>query len=133
MSRNISRGIGFLLAAAFLAAGIPKLTGNIMMVREFTQVGLGQWFRYFTGILEVGGAIGVLFSLTRFWAALVLATVMAGAIIAHLTVLASSPALPVVLLVLALATAWLGRPERTTSREFSAPGFGKSENERRAN
>jgi putative oxidoreductase len=104
--------LGLLLAVAFLAAGIPKLAGNPMMVQEFAKVGLGQWFRYFTGILEVSGAIGVLFPRVRTWAALLLSVVMAGAITAHLTVLASSPALPAVLLVIALTTAWLAEPQR---------------------
>lgn len=77
------------------------------MVREFDQVGLGQWFRYFTGILEVGGGIGVLIPKYSQWAALLLAVVMCGAILAHLTRLHSPPSLPATLLVIALLAAWL--------------------------
>lgn len=80
------------------------------MVQEFDQVGLGQWFRYFTGILEVTGGIGVLIPKYSRWAALLIAVVMCGAIVAHLTVLHSPPTLPAVLLAVALITAWLRKP-----------------------
>ena len=60
----------------------------------FDKVGLGQWFRYFTGLLEVAGGIGLLISRYAFYAAVLLATVTVGAIIAHVTVLGSSPAAP---------------------------------------
>ena len=79
------------------------------MVQEFDQVGLGQWFRYFTGVLEVSGGVGVLIPKYSSWAALLLAMVMCGAIIAHLTVLHSPPSLPATLLVIALIAAWLRR------------------------
>jgi putative oxidoreductase len=44
------------MAALFLFAAFGKLTSRPMMVQEFDIVGLGQWFRYFTGIVEVVGA-----------------------------------------------------------------------------
>ncbi len=90
-------------------AGGVKLLSNPSMIEEFNRVGLGQWFRYFTGILEVTGAVGILVPKFSRWAALLLATVMAGAIIAHLTVLHSTPALPAILFVLAALAAWLRR------------------------
>jgi len=45
-----------------------------------------------------------------FYAAALLALVMVGAIIAHLTVLGSSPAVPVVLLILVTVVAYLRKP-----------------------
>ncbi len=98
-----------LLAFVFLMVGGMKLLSRPIMVHEFDQVGLGQWFRYFTGTLEVTGAVCLLIPKVSRWGALLLAVVMVGAIIAHLTVLHSSPALPIVLLVLAGITAWLRR------------------------
>lgn len=77
------------------------------MVELFDKVGRGQWFRYFTGLLEVAGAIGLLIPRYAFHAAGLLAVVMVGAIIAHLTALGTSPAVPVVLLVLSGTIAWL--------------------------
>jgi putative oxidoreductase len=99
-----------LAALAFLGAGGGKLAGAAAMVELFDKVGLGQWFRYFTGLLEVAGAIGLLISRYAFYAAILLAIVMVGAIIAHLTVLGTSPAAPVVLLVLSGTIARLRKP-----------------------
>ena len=96
-----------LAALAFLGAGGAKLAGAAAMVELFDKVGRGQWFRYFTGILEVAGGIGLLVPRYAFYAAGLLAVVMVCAIIAHLTVLGTSPAAPVVLLVLSGTIAWL--------------------------
>jgi putative oxidoreductase len=49
-----------LQAAALLAAGGAKLAGVPMMIQTFEHVGVGQWFRYVTGSLEVIGAVTVL-------------------------------------------------------------------------
>jgi len=46
-----------LTAAAFLMAGFAKLSGQPMMVDTFDKIGIGQWFRYFTGGIEVASAI----------------------------------------------------------------------------
>jgi len=67
-----------LLALAFLGAGGAKLAGAAAMVEIFNKVGLGQWFRYLTGVLEVAGAIGLLISRYAFYAAILLALVMVG-------------------------------------------------------
>src|ERR1700688_2526421 len=99
-----------LAALAFLGAGGAKLAGAAVMVDVFDKVGLGQWFRYFTGLLEVAAGIGLLISRYAFYAAALLGMVMVGAIIAHLTVLGSSPAAPVMLLVLVGMIAHLRKP-----------------------
>jgi uncharacterized membrane protein YphA (DoxX/SURF4 family) len=96
-----------LLAGMFAMAGLGKLIGRPGMVAEFEVIGLGQWFRYFTGAVEMAGAIGLLIPRFSRMAALGLAVVMAGAIIAHLTVLPSPPTLPGMLLGLLLIVAWL--------------------------
>ena len=75
-----------LFALAFLAAGGAKLAGVPMMVHEFDVVGLGQWFRYFTGIVEVAG--GLLFLIppaTSLGAAMLIATIC-GAMAVHFVV-----------------------------------------------
>ena len=96
-----------LLALAFLGAGGTKLAGVPVMVEMFNKVGLGQWFRYFTGLLEVAGAIGLLIPRYAFYAAVLLAMVMVGAIIAEVAVIGDSPAPPAVLLVLSGIIAYL--------------------------
>ena len=96
-----------LVALAFIAAGGAKLAGVPVMVEMFDKVGLGQWFRYFTGLLEVAGGIGLLMSRYAFYAAVLLAIVMVGAIIAEVAVLGDSPAPAAVLLVLSGIIAYL--------------------------
>jgi putative oxidoreductase len=106
--------LAVLLAVAFAMAGGIKLIGQQGMVREFAQIGFGQWLRYVTGILEVSGAVGVLIPKFRFWAALQIATVMAGATITNLAILhlPGTAMLTGVLLAMALALAWLRRPQK---------------------
>jgi uncharacterized membrane protein YphA (DoxX/SURF4 family) len=101
--------LSVLLAFVFFAVSGAKLLSVPAFVQEFHHIGLGQWFRYLTGALEVIGAVGILVPKFSRWAALLLAVVMIGAIVAHLTVLHSSPALPTALLILAALTAWLRR------------------------
>lgn len=108
-----------LLAIAFTLAGGVKLISAPPMVREFAQIGLGQWLRYFTGILEVSGAIGLLIPRARFWAALQIAVVMVGATFTNIAVLhlPDNARLTAILLAMALLLAWLRRP-RIPSRNL---------------
>jgi uncharacterized membrane protein YphA (DoxX/SURF4 family) len=100
-----------LLALVFLAAGGAKLAGVPMMVQVYDLIGVGQWFRIVTGLVEVGGAVALLIPGYAGLAALWLAGTMVGAVIAHLVVL-PTPAVPaVVLLVLTAALAWLRRDQ----------------------
>ena len=41
----------------FVMAGGSKLAGAPTMVQLFDAIGLGQWFRYVTGTIEIGSAI----------------------------------------------------------------------------
>ena len=79
------------------------------MVAAFEKIGVGQWFRYLTAILEVIGAIGLLIPSYTFYAAALLATVMVGAVIAHLAILGGSPAAALVLLILTATIAYFRR------------------------
>ena len=76
-----------LMAALFLFASYMKLTDNPMMVDEFNTIGLGQWFRYFAGALELAGGIAILVPSVSVFAALVLLAVDAGAFITQIAVL----------------------------------------------
>jgi uncharacterized membrane protein YphA (DoxX/SURF4 family) len=95
-----------LVALAFLAAGSGKLLGSPTMIALFEAVGIGQWFRYVTGSLEVLGAFLLIIPGRAAFGAVVLACVMAGAIVAHLTVLHTAPTAPLVLLALTTLIAW---------------------------
>src|SRR2546422_4512028 len=75
-----------LVALAFVFIGGGKLAGTVAMVELFDKVGLGQWFRYLTGLLEVAAGIGLLVPRYAFYAAVLLLIVMMGAIITHVAV-----------------------------------------------
>lgn len=47
------------IAAAFVMFGLEKFTDH-QWVKTFQQIGFGQWFRYFTGVVEVLGGLLVL-------------------------------------------------------------------------
>jgi putative oxidoreductase len=96
-------------AAMFLFAGGLKLAGVPLMVQEFGIIGLGQWFRYFTGGLEVISAVLLLIPSLAFFGALALAATMVGAILAHLFIIGGSPAVPIVLLASMTSIAWARR------------------------
>ena len=98
-----------LLALAFLAAGGSKLASAPQMVAIFAKIGFGQGFRILTGLLEVVGAIGLFVPRFVFYAAILLAVVMIGAIGFHLTILGGNPTPPILLLALSATTAWLVR------------------------
>ena len=94
-------------AALFLFSGTFKLSGAPMMVEMFGAIGLGQWFRYFTGGLEVISAVLLLVpSLARF-GALAMAVTMVGAILTHLFIIGGNPAVPVALLAATTTIAWV--------------------------
>ena len=114
MANSKGRTIGLwvlrvLLGAAFLAAGGAKLSGAPAMVAMFEKIGVGQWFRIVTGVLEVGGAILLLIPRLTFYGAALLLAVMVCAVTVHLTLLGGSPAPALTLLVLNAMTAWLTR------------------------
>ena len=98
-----------LVAVAFFGAGGAKLLGARDMVAMYDTIGFGQWFRYVTGVIEVGSAVMVLVPWLAMYGAVLLICTMIGAIIAHLTALYTSPGGPVVLLCLCAAIAWLRR------------------------
>ncbi|MFJ7269979.1 DoxX family protein [Streptomyces sp. NPDC099050] len=100
-----------LLVLVFLAAGSAKLLGAEAMVEAFDDIGAGQWLRYFTGVAEVAGALGLLAPRLVGLAALGLAGLMIGAVITNIITDAFS-VLAVILLLLSATVAW-GRRERT--------------------
>jgi uncharacterized membrane protein YphA (DoxX/SURF4 family) len=111
-------------AASFLMAGFLKLSGNAQMVQLFAAIGVGQWFRFLTGTLEVLGGVALLVPRLRALGALGLIGVMVGALITNFA-LHIPPASALVELVIAaivlwgrrreLTPAWVLRGERTVS------------------
>ena len=100
-----------ILTAAFLAAGLAKLAGVPFMVGLFEQIGLGQWFRVVTGVVEVTGAVALLVPGLASIGALWLGATMIGAVATHLFVLHTNPAAAVVLGLLNAVVVYLRRDE----------------------
>ena len=96
------------LAVMFLFAGGSKLVGAPAMVNLFAAIGLGQWFRYVTGAIEISAAVALLIPSAAPFGAIVLVPTMLGAAAANLF-LGQSPAVPLVLLLVAAAVAWTRR------------------------
>jgi putative oxidoreductase len=96
------------LAVMFLMAGGSKLAGVPAMVSLFDALGLGQWFRYVTGVIEVASGIALLVPAAALFGAMLLIPTMLGATAANLF-LGQSPAAPLVLLIVAAAVAWTRR------------------------
>jgi len=95
------------LAAMFLAAAVAKLAGAPIWVQIFDQIGLGQWFRIVTGVVEIVGAVALLVPGFAAFGALWLGTTMVFAILMHLIVLHTSPVPAALLLVLNLVVVWI--------------------------
>jgi len=92
----------------FLFAGGSKLAGAPAMVDLFAAIGLGQWFRYVTGAIEISAAVALLIPSAAPFGAIVLVPTMLGAAAANLF-LGQSPVVPLVLALVAAAVAWSRR------------------------
>jgi putative oxidoreductase len=97
------------LAVMFVMVGGSKLAGVPAMVTLFDTIGLGQWFRYVTGAIEVSSAIALLVPSAAIYGALLLIPTMLGAIITNVFVVHTSPVIPLLLLAGAAAVAWARR------------------------
>ncbi|TYB45679.1 DoxX family protein [Actinomadura chibensis] len=67
-----------------VASGLPKLFGEHTAVQLFEDIGWGQWFRYFTGAVEIAGGLGLLIPRLSAAAATGLVGVMIGAVITNI-------------------------------------------------
>jgi len=67
------------IALAFVVFGWEKFPADSMWPKFFQDVGLGQWFRYFTGVVEILGGVLVLIPRTAAAGLALLAVTMASA------------------------------------------------------
>ena len=93
----------------FLFSGSLKLAGVAPMVALFDAIGIGQWFRYLTGSIEVVSAILLLIPSLAFFGALLMVPTMVGAVLTHLIIVGGSPAPAIVLLAASAGIAWTRR------------------------
>jgi putative oxidoreductase len=92
------------VAVFFFAVGFEKFTAGPRSewIRIFAQIGWGDWFRYFTGMVETLGALLMLVPKATMAGTALLAAAMLGAILAHCFKLGDpfSSLIPLALLVL---------------------------------
>lgn len=93
------------MSVMFLVFGVTKFSPHVIFWSElFAKIGIGQWFRFFTGGLEVICAVLLMVPRTAGIAAVFLACAMAGAVFIHLFMLrdgyaAVFPGFPLLMLV----------------------------------
>jgi uncharacterized membrane protein len=66
-------------AVAFIWIGEGKFAAHSQWIEIFERLGFGQWLRYFTGVLQVGGGLLVLVPRTFAIGIIMLAVTMIGA------------------------------------------------------
>ncbi|MDR7307289.1 DoxX family protein [Rhodoferax saidenbachensis] len=103
-------GVRILLALAFGAAAAAKLAGVPLMVAKFEAMGFGQWFRYFTGAVELIGVVLILVPRTGFFGGLWLGGTMVGAVATHVFLTGGSPVPAMVLGALSALVVYHLRP-----------------------
>lgn len=77
------------IAVVFVLTGLDKfLPGpGAFWIGVFNQIGFGQWFRYFTGIIEIVGGLMFLVPFATTVGAAILAATMVGAMLTQAIVL----------------------------------------------
>jgi putative oxidoreductase len=110
--------IRILLAALFLYEGIDKFSERRLWLRIFDEIGVGQWFRYFTGVVEVSGALMLLVPRATIVAVGLLGCTMVGALLVHLLVIGIGPPTAfVVILLLTLCILGIGHAKKIERRD----------------
>ena len=94
-----------LLAAVFLFEGIDKFSERRLWLRIFDEIGFGQWFRYFTGAVEISGALTLLIPKATLVAVGLLVSTMIGALLVHVLVIGVGPQTVVVGILLLMLCA----------------------------
>ena len=109
--KNISIGLRALLTLAFVGAGGAKLAGAEMMVATYDTIGLGQWFRYLTAIVEIVGVVLLWLPNRQVVGAALLGATMAGAVLAHWFILGPSAVPAIGLGLLSAAVLYIYRAQ----------------------
>ena len=111
------------LAAVFFLVGGAKLIGRPDMVRLFHHIGIGQWFRYVTGTIEVTGALLLIIPFLSGAAAIGLGAVMIVASLVELLVLHRPPLAALACLSAHTLIAWrrVGRTSAMSPRTAIEP------------
>ena len=110
--------LNVLLALLYLFASSHKIQGGPEVAKGFATYGLSAGFARFIGVCELLGAVGLLVPRTRFWAAVGLLPIMAGAVFMHFTHREVSHGVPAAVILLLVALSAYGR-RRESGRIFA--------------
>ncbi|MFI1918652.1 DoxX family protein [Nocardia sp. NPDC020380] len=111
--------VQIVLALFFIiASGGPKLFGQADALRTFHAIGWGEWFRYFTGLVEISGGIGLLVPRLNAPAAAGMSITMIFAAATQAFVL-GSPALALFPLILVGVFTWIAYERRASFSTFT--------------
>jgi putative oxidoreductase len=122
-SGTIVRSLKIVLGLAFVTVGAVKLTGSLRTVQLFEHIGWGQWFRYFSGALDLIGGLMVFVTGWTFYGALLLVcTVGLATVLTFAGRIHDSAVPPVLLTSLAAVVAWLTRPHEAQPRRTTEVG-----------
>ena len=91
----------------FVFIGYGKFENRGVWVTIFEQIGLGQWFRIFTGVVQVTGGVLMLPRRTRTIGAALLGCTMVGAVIVDVVVIGSPVAIVPLLLLIVIGVVWV--------------------------
>ena len=75
------------VALVFFITGFDKFLSSPEWDQVFRNIGWGNWFRYFTGIVEMAGGLMFLLPATTTFGAILLTGAMLGAMTYHIVVL----------------------------------------------
>ena len=125
VSRGLNRTLwalqGILGVFMVVASASPKLLGEHTAVQDFHDMGAATWFRYFIGLVELAGGIGLLVPRLAGLAAVGLALLMVGAAITQGFILHGGALVitPIVLFVLFVIIAWGRRSSISSFRRHA--------------
>jgi putative oxidoreductase len=104
--------LSMLLSVVFLADAGIRIAGIEHLVPTFAKLVPGQGWHDVTAVFEVAGAFFLLIGVIRFYAAVSLACMTAGAMAKHLLVIGGDPIPAIVLFLLSTIVAFCAHPVR---------------------
>ncbi len=96
----------FIGAGIFFQAGILKLLGNASMVALYDLIGIGQWFRLFTGTIEVISAVLLLTPAFASIGGFLLVCTMLVATLLHVFIIGGNPTISFSLFIAIAVVTW---------------------------
>ena len=109
-ARRVLRGVPRVaLGGRFVFVGYSKFDGDPKgdWFQLFEQIGLGQWFRVFTGVVQTLGGALLAFRRTLTIGAVLLGSTMLGAALVDAVLLGSPIVIVPLLLLILIATVWV--------------------------